>query len=163
MDAYLGKPLREEALTAALQRWLPGRVRFEAQAWREPPLAATTEAPFDLEKIRRLCRGDARKVEEMLTLFLSSSEDLLAQLAQALEAHDLPHAARQAHQIKGAAAYLGAETVTALAAEVEAAAKAGEVEACLTTQEDLEAAFIRLSIPIRQELERQESETLSRG
>jgi PAS domain S-box-containing protein len=163
MDAYLGKPLHEDALGAALQRWLPERCHFSAQAQRETQTAAVAGDPFDLEKIRRLCRGDAHKVEEMLTLFLSSSEDLLAQLAEALEAGDLPRAARQAHQIKGAAAYLGAETVTALAAEVETAAKTDDLEACLTTQEDLEAAFIRLSIPIRQEMERQESEADARG
>jgi two-component system sensor histidine kinase/response regulator len=163
MDAYLCKPLGGEALTAAMQRWLPGRGRFEARAQRESQPAVTTAAPFDLEKIRRLCRGDARKLEEILTLFLSSSEELLAQLAQALEEHDLPQAARQAHQIKGAAAYLGATEATNLAAEVEAAAKAGDQEACLTAQDDLEAAFIRLLISIRQELEREESEGLTPG
>jgi len=124
----------------------------------ESPLAAAVDTSFDLAKIYRLCRGDARKVEEMLTLFLSSSEDLLAQLTQALAVRDLPLAARQAHQLKGATAYLGASEATALATEVEASAKAGDLEACLTAQEELEAAFIRLLIPIRQELERLQSD-----
>jgi len=158
VDSYLAKPLSEEALTATLLRWLPGRGRFEAQTQYESQPDDTMAAPFNLEKVRRLCRGDARKLEEMLTLFLSSSEDLLARLSQALEAHDLRSAARQAHQIKGATAYLGATEATTLAADVEAAAKAGDREACLATLDDLEAAFIRLLIPIRQELERQESE-----
>jgi two-component system, sensor histidine kinase and response regulator len=163
MDAYLGKPLSGEALHAALQRWLPPRGHFVAKPQHQAQPEAPTETPFDREKVRRLCRGDAHKLEELLTLFLSSSEDLLAQLAQALEDHDLPRAARQAHQIKGATAYLGATEATALAAEVEAAAKAGDQEACATAHEDLEAAFIRLSIPIRQELEGQESEGLTHG
>jgi PAS domain S-box-containing protein len=163
MDAYLAKPLREEALIAALQRWLPGRGRIDAQAQHEPQSNTTTEAPFDLEKIRRLCRGDASKVEEMLSLFLGSSEDLLTQLAQALEDRDLPRAARQAHQIKGASSYLAATEATELATEVEATAKAGDLEACLTSQEDLEAAFIRLFIPIREELERLRSESFRHG
>ena len=163
MDAYLSKPLREEELTAALRRWLPGAAVVKQEVGRggqtvgTPSEARTTphsERGFDLEKVRRLCRNDARKVEEMLMLFLSSSEDLLAQLAQSLELHDLPLVARHAHQIKGAAAYLGAETVTVLASEIEAAAKAGDLEACLTTQEDMETAFIRLSIPLRREIER---------
>ncbi|MBU1664549.1 MAG: response regulator, partial [Gammaproteobacteria bacterium] len=154
MDAYLGKPLHAEALSAALQRWLPGRSRVDITRRPENPWAAAPEIPFDQAKIYRLCRGDARKVAEMLTLFLSSSEDLLEQLVQALTKNDLPLAARQAHQLKGATAYLGAGEATALVAEVEASAKAGDLEACLTAQEDLEAAFIRLLIPIRQELER---------
>lgn len=116
-----------------------------------------------LVNVHRLCRSDARKVEEMLMLFLSSSEDLLAQLVQALAKNDLPLVARQAHQLKGATAYLGAGEATTLASEVEASAKAGDLEACLTAQEDLEAAFIRLSIPIHQELERLQSEPRARG
>jgi len=151
-----GTPRRIAALASGAR---PGRCEDTA------PIASrrTTETPFDREKIRRLCRGDAHKLEELLTLFLSSSEELLAQLAQALEDHDLPRAARQAHQIKGATAYLGATEATALAAEVEAAAKAGDQEACVTAHEDLEAAFIRLSIPIRQDLEGEESEGLTHG
>ena len=90
----------------------------------------------------------------MLALFLGSSEDLLLQLGEALAANELPLAARQAHQIKGAAAYLGATEVTALATEIEAAAREVDLEACLSTLEDLEAAFIRLLIPVREELER---------
>ena len=109
---------------------------------------------FDFEKIRRLCRGDAGKIEEMLALFLGSSEDLLLQLGEALAVNELPLAARQAHQIKGAAAYLGATEVSVLASEIEAAAREADMETSLTTLEDLEAAFIRLLIPIREELER---------
>jgi len=44
-------------------------------------------------------------------------------------------------------------------ARVEAAAKEDDLDGCLTGQEDLEAAFIRLFIPIREELERLRSET----
>jgi len=163
MDAYLSKPLQAEVLGAALRRWLPGA------ASAAPPIAVADAVryrsphPTVLEKVHRLCRGDARKAEEMLTLFLSSSEDLLAQLAQALAANDLPRAARQAHQLKGATAYLGADEATTLSSEVESGAKAGDLEACLTAQEDLEAAFIRLLIPVRQELERLQSEPRARG
>jgi CheY-like chemotaxis protein/HPt (histidine-containing phosphotransfer) domain-containing protein len=153
MDAYLCKPLSEETLTAALQRWLPGRGRQDGNTQLEVVAEALNDAPFDLEKVRRLCRGDAGKVAEMLRLFLDSSEELLALMATALEAHDLAGAARQAHQLKGASAYLGADTVTTLAAAVEAAAKADDLETSRSAQEDLEAAFIRVSLPIRTELE----------
>ena len=151
MDGYLGKPLGLAALNHALQRWLPGRGHGVAQ---DEPEHLPGPPAFDFEKIRRLCRGDAGKIEEMLALFLGSSEDLLLQLGEALAANELPLAARQAHQIKGAAAYLGATEVTALATEIEAAAREVDLEACLSTLEDLEAAFIRLLIPVREELER---------
>ena len=151
MDGYLGKPLGLAALNHALQSWLPGRGHDMPQ---EEPDSLLSPPAFDFEKIRRLCRGDAGKIEEMLAVFLGSSEDLLLQLGEALAVNELPLAARQAHQIKGAAAYLGATEVCALASEIEAAAREADLDTSLTTLEDLEAAFIRLLIPIREELER---------
>ncbi len=163
MDAYLGKPLHEKALTTELRRWLPGRDRVDTRAQPESRPVAVADLPFDLGKIHRLCRGDALKIEEMLALCLSSSEDLLAQLARALEAPDLALAARLAHQIKGATAYLGASEATTLASEIEDSARSDNLEASLTAQEELESAFIRLLIPIREEIERIQSEAPSRG
>lgn len=140
MDGYLDKPLDTAALVAALRHWLPavpGNEEMHA---------------FDHDKLRRLCRGDAQKLAEMLDLFLSSSEDLCEQLTQAMKSGDLALAARQAHQLKGACAYMGAQETCSEAAKLETAAKAGDALAAQSAQEDLEAALIRLFIPIREEL-----------
>lgn len=157
MDDYLSKPLNEATLTAALRRWLPGGTARTSRREEVSPAAAPASAPFNLEKIHRLCRGDALKVAEMLTLFLESSEGLLSALAQALAARDLSQVARQAHQLKGASAYLGADEATELASAVETAAKADNIEACQSCQEDLEAAYIRLFLLIREALETTQS------
>jgi HPt (histidine-containing phosphotransfer) domain-containing protein len=82
----------------------------------------------------------------MLRLFVSSTEGLLADLAIAVEARDASQTARQAHQIKGAAAYMGAEAMTELASETETQAKAADWPACTAAQEDLEAAFITVRL-----------------
>jgi len=84
----------------------------------------------------------------MLSLFVSSTESLLTDLARALDQRDATQVARQAHQIRGAAAYLGASEVAGLAGEVEAHAKARDWDPCATAMEDLEAAFIRLRLEI---------------
>ncbi|MDO9227693.1 MAG: ATP-binding protein [Pseudomonadota bacterium] len=157
MDDYLCKPLNEATLTAALRRWLPGSAPQAPRREELPPTADPSPTSFNLEKIHRLCRGDARKVAEMLTLFLDSSEGLLSELAQALAARDLPRVARQAHQLKGASAYVGADEATELASAVETAARADDIDACRTCQEDLEAAYIRLFLRIREALETTQS------
>ncbi|TXT17413.1 MAG: multi-sensor hybrid histidine kinase [bacterium] len=153
MDDYLSKPLQTEELARALARQLPGRAAA-ADLGAAPASQETADvAPsrrFDLEKLRRVCQGDAHKLREMLELFVSSSESLLAALTDALVGRDGAQAARQAHQLKGAAAYLGAAELTALAAEVENLAKAEAWEACATTVDDLEAAFIALRLEIGQ-------------
>ena len=156
MDDYLTKPIREEELAAALTRLLPGRAvqgRDEPEA--VPPSAQEPTPPkgFDAAKLRRVCRNDEAQVREMLGLFVSSTESLLADLAQALARREATLTARQAHQIKGAAAYIGAEEVARLAGETEARARAEDWPECATHLEDLEAAFIgvRLEIEARNE------------
>jgi PAS domain S-box-containing protein len=145
MDDYLAKPLKEEQLAQVLARWLPARA---SPAPEESPAnpADATEAGYDIEKLRRICRNDLQQVDEMLRLFISSTEALLADLALAVENRDAAQAARQAHQIKGAAAYMGANAMTELAGETEIHAKAADWPACVNVQEDLEAAFIALRL-----------------
>jgi HPt (histidine-containing phosphotransfer) domain-containing protein len=77
-----------------------------------------------------------------------STEDLLASLAEALDQDDATRAARQAHQIKGAAAYIGAEAISDQAAAIETALKAGAWDAAREAQEELESAFIRLRLEV---------------
>ncbi|NTV94317.1 MAG: response regulator [Thiobacillus sp.] len=141
MDAYLTKPLDEKKLEACLRRLLPERIIAGATP---VPASGTDDALIDIEKIRRLCRNDPAQVREMLDLFVTSTEQLLAELADTL-AHGKPEtAARMAHQIKGAAAYLGAHTATDLATRLDKAAKAGDADLASELADDLEADFIRL-------------------
>jgi len=146
MDDYLAKPLKEEDLAQMLARWLPDRVVSGQQREPEQAREPAPNTRFDLEKLRRICRNDARQINEMLRLFISSTESLLADLAQAVESRDALRTARQAHQIKGAAAYMGAETMSELASETEIQAKAADWPACIAAQEDLEAAFIAVRL-----------------
>ena len=150
MDDYLTKPIREEDLAETLSRQLPGRAVVAPVD--ELPIAAEDPPAigYDIEKLRRVCRGDAAQIQEMLDLFVSSTEHLLAGLARALQDEDAEGAARQAHQIKGAASYLGARDIAGLAAETESRARDGAWAACQESMEDLEAAFIRVRLEIEQ-------------
>jgi CheY-like chemotaxis protein len=148
MDDYLSKPIKEEDLAIALARWLPGRAVSAEESQPEASSTETMETGFDLDKLQRICRNDTSQINEMLRLFVTSTESLLADLAQEIENRNAGQTARHAHQIKGAAAYLGAEAMTALASDTEAHAKAADWDACLATQEDLEAAFIGVRLAI---------------
>jgi HPt (histidine-containing phosphotransfer) domain-containing protein len=84
----------------------------------------------------------------MLKLFISSSEEQLDQISQALAAGDTGKVARLAHQIKGAAGYLGDPILVELAAELEQAGKASQQDVCAESLSDLEARFISLRLEI---------------
>jgi CheY-like chemotaxis protein/HPt (histidine-containing phosphotransfer) domain-containing protein len=162
MDGVLTKPLREDDLVAILARWLPGRSRTKAEQPQTPPrerriVPSPTETGavprlFQVDKIRKLCRNDPSRIDEMLRLFVSSTEPLLEALSRAVLAEDAAQAARQAHQIKGAAAYLGATEMTRHAGITEQRAKAGDCPGCVEAQEELEAAFIALRLEIEEEI-----------
>jgi two-component system sensor histidine kinase/response regulator len=142
MDDYLAKPLQESELQDIAQRFLASGARpvEAAQDLQETPGAATTLG-FDLAKIRSLCRNDAAQVGEMLQLFIDSSEEIMGHLVQALAQGDARQTARQAHQIKGAAAYLGAVHMADLAAALESAAKQDRLDEAESVLAALQSAF----------------------
>jgi HPt (histidine-containing phosphotransfer) domain-containing protein len=142
MDDYLAKPLQESELQDIAQRFLVSGARpvEAAQDHQDTPGAATTLG-FDLAKIRSLCRNDAAQVGEMLQLFIDSSEEIMGHLVQALAQGDARQTARQAHQIKGAAAYLGAVHMADLAAALESAAKQDRLEEAESVLAALQSAF----------------------
>ncbi len=146
MDDYLIKPLEEDALMDALQRWLPGRAKSRGGVASMPIVEEA--GLLDLARLRKMCRDNDAQVRETLELFLSSTESLLETLRQAVTDQDALLAARQAHQIRGAAVYLGAETMADQARATENAAK--DLDWPLTGEalEDLEAAFIAVRLEI---------------
>lgn len=153
MDAYLTKPLEEAQLAECLMRWLPAQPGPVIES-TPPSQVAETEttpeaAPIDLDKVKRVCRNRPEQVQEMLQLFLTSSESLLADLANAVSEDRIDAVPRLAHQIKGAAAYLGADATTQLSAQLETAAKSGDHAQVEDLSEALEADFIRLRTYIK--------------
>jgi len=150
MDGYLSKPLREEELVELLARWLPnlGQTAPAPDASIAPGNDLQAEPGFDLDKLSGICRGNHAQITEMLRLFVSSTETLLADLAKAVQQTHAGQGTRQAHQIKGAAAYLGANAMSELARAMENALLAKDWAQCQVTLEDLEAAFIALRLEI---------------
>ena len=72
--------------------------------------------------------GGPALVGQMIRLFLEKSPERLEMVRAALADAPGDEAERGAHQLKSAAANLGAVRIQALAADVEAAAREGEVE-----------------------------------
>ena len=150
MDDYLAKPLREDDLAQSLQRWLPGRVKGlgSIEAPKEGTVSEVLETGLDLLKLRRLCRNDQAQLRQMLDLFITSTEDQLNGIGRALGSGDTGEAARLAHQLKGAAGYIGAEAMMVLAAQLETVARESDLRTCIELLDDLEAMFIGLRLKI---------------
>jgi HPt (histidine-containing phosphotransfer) domain-containing protein len=161
MDGFLSKPMREQDLAATLKQWLPryqqSRDITADKTSSEPsaPLQAAHPAKraFNREKIYKLCRNEPAQVIEMLELFISSTQPILVALRTAISNEDTAQASRQAHQIKGAAAYLGADLMTQHAADAERFGKLGQFDACAKSTDQLEAAFNTVCDDIRLDIQ----------
>jgi CheY-like chemotaxis protein/HPt (histidine-containing phosphotransfer) domain-containing protein len=171
MDDHVAKPVRPEALTAALTAAHSARPPRDTAPVAAPvaaadaapvtaphaPVAAADAAPvtaphaaplpdpergrLDPAALERLVElsGDRDFVRDLLAEFRRELPDLLAAIATA-RSEDLADAHRHAHSLKSAAASIGADALSAQAAKVEAAAKAGDRGAVAALLPELERA-----------------------
>jgi len=115
MDDYLPKPLRPEALDAALERWLG-----------TAPATAPVEAagdPFDAlvdDARMRVFRVDYPEiVDQLVELFVESTPPLLVELREGAEGGDAEAVRRAAHKLKGSCQNIGAGFMAKLAGDIE--------------------------------------------
>jgi len=118
MDGYLAKPIKPEELETAIQQVLHGG---------SEPSAVPAEPPLDLSATLRAVEGDKALLTELATLFLNDCPQRLDELRQAVASDDAARTERAAHGLKGAVANFGAEAAYALAAELEAMGRRGDL------------------------------------
>lgn len=137
IDAYLTKPIRLDALKAALQTWLIGRSQSNAHA--------NGEIAVDLSVLMALIGNDESVVVDFLSDFISVTEEYVQELNGSIDSGDLDAVAACVHKIKSAARSIGALPLGALAKEIEVQAKVGS--ASMTTA--LKVRFNRLYEEVR--------------
>jgi signal transduction histidine kinase/DNA-binding response OmpR family regulator/HPt (histidine-containing phosphotransfer) domain-containing protein len=167
MDDHVAKPVRPEALAAALAAAHaaigPTDVGRIAAAAPDHPTAPAPGGPasavdpdpdpelgrLDPAALERLVElsGDRDFVRDLLAEFRDELPDLLTAIRTALSG-DLADARRHAHSLKSAAANVGADALSAQAAKVEAAAKAGDLDAVEALLPDLEGAAAAAAVAV---------------
>ena len=114
LDDFLVKPPTAAQLEAKLRQWLPALAGGDAGA-----------AP-DAETLRKLTRGDAAAMKQVLAEFKAAIEEDLRRLDVALGKRDAGAVAREGHRIKGASRLVGAARLEQVADELERAGKASD-------------------------------------
>jgi len=142
-DDYMAKPVSRDALRNLIAKWLnrgqPGEPDGETPA--ESELQPTTdEHGADLpvnhaRLVEILGLDDAEIIAEAMQVFVMTAEETFAALEKAYANQDSGAAKGPAHSLKGSARMAGANLLGDIAAELDAAAKAGELlpdklEAC---------------------------------
>lgn len=132
MDDYLTKPLQVAALTQTLERWTgldAPRAAAQASDTAVPsgigePLPGSHMDFTRLNEFREF-DPDLSTTREVISLFLADAPGRIEAIANASAARDAVHLSEAAHALKGAASNIGALTLIAISARIEAQASAG--------------------------------------
>jgi len=137
MDDYIAKPIKPVELEAVLERWLkrtrrgPGCPENNGGAELQAVPALEEEAKptvFDEPGFLERMMDDRELGRAIITTFIEDMPQQFAALKSYLAAGDLSGAQRQAHTIKGAAANLGAQALSAVGMELERQAEMRALE-----------------------------------
>ena len=168
MDDYVSKPIDQQALYDAIQRW-PAKVlsatAAEAQhtslVAAEPPnpaalesarsitaianVSSADEGVIDWNVARKITNGDAQMLSEIVVLIKEQCPQLLSDIRRAVETSDAPLLRRGGHTLHNSAGYFGSQRVSELALRLEILGREGnfhDAPAIITRLEDEVACLL---------------------
>jgi signal transduction histidine kinase/HPt (histidine-containing phosphotransfer) domain-containing protein len=155
MDDYLAKPVRPEAVQAALKRWGPiakspaarsGPAGGQAEAAPRSPVAAVPSAmqppppvvkeplepPVDIERLTEMAGGDEAGIRELIDLYFAQTTNQFEELKAAVQGNVLQDVERIAHKAAGASATCGMNAVVPTLRELERQGREGRLVDAIT-------------------------------
>ncbi|MCO6430817.1 MAG: response regulator [Deltaproteobacteria bacterium] len=132
MDAYCSKPVNPDELGSVINSLLSratngGLPASESQLETKNPLSE--RVPFDLRALYRRCANNYAAVQKVLSQFEAQIYRDLADISLHLGNGDAQAIARSAHSLLGSAGLASAEGFVDVLTQIEAAAKAGDLQA----------------------------------
>jgi len=127
---FLSKPIDVSKLDEMLDRWIPEEKRAKADeqsAMSDEQDQALVIPGVDTAKGIVMTGGTESAYKQVLSIFCKDVKDRMPLLQSAPEAETLLEFTTQFHALKSASASLGAGTISARAAELEAAGKAANI------------------------------------
>ncbi|HEY9904377.1 MAG TPA: PAS domain S-box protein [Candidatus Sericytochromatia bacterium] len=148
MDDYLSKPVDQEALGKAIDRWAKPTLKPEVLSTKSEVKNNThsstqhtnpmNETPLDLERLNTLSRGKVTFQQRLVQMFVENAQPGLQKMRHALQANDFVTVEQQAHRIKGASANVGVRLMPDVAAQLERQAREKTWEGATERLESLE-------------------------
>lgn len=134
MDDYLGKPVSERALAAALLRW-----RLRPLSALE---AAETIDRATLERLHATAQATSpAMLEQILAAFVDDSQQRIALMRKALRRRDFDALRRAAHELKGASGVVGAQLMMRCCGQLQELAEQRSTTGAEPLLDSLEANF----------------------
>ena len=130
MNDYLSKPIRPEELARALAR----------SPQRSERATVTVLDESALDRLRAIA-PDPAAMAQLVSSFLDNGAGLVAEIGSAAGAGDLDALRRSAHTLKSNAASFGATGLAALCSQLEAQARAGDLDGSDQLARQIAVAF----------------------
>jgi PAS domain S-box-containing protein len=131
MDDYIAKPFGSLELLERISRQLLPRSadasKTHENMWAVPATDSDNMKPLDYKSLLRRCRGNVEFVQSLLSDFEADLPKRVDEIADDVSREDAAAVLESAHALKGAAATMSADPIRAIAAEIEAAGKSGEL------------------------------------
>ena len=119
MDGYVAKPIRIADMFATIAALVSGDA---------PPEDGAAVIVDEQKLLTHAFAGNAALLADVIDAFITETPPALATMRDAVEAGDLPALARAAHKMKGTVGVFTTGPALAAAVELEAAARADDVE-----------------------------------
>ena len=161
MDGFLPKPFARRQMIEVLTRWLgaSGSAGTAAASARALPVnegtagATAAAAPaagvaVDSVVYAQLVETMGEDIATLVEDFVGSTEDMLVALGKSPERDDVKLVTRLAHTLKSSAAMVGAMRLSALAKQLEAQGKAGDLAGLEQALADLRIEFDRVRVAL---------------
>lgn len=148
MDAYLIKPVRLELLQQTLEQWLKPTPDGSTATETRSPAAEPAAEPIDPEILRELVGSDIGLMQELLNLWQSTSAPQMDELHAAWQAQDMDKMAALAHRFKSSSGSIGAQPLSHLCAELEAACRNREHDPIAKLIQNLESLYAQTDTAI---------------
>jgi HPt (histidine-containing phosphotransfer) domain-containing protein len=149
MDGYLTKPIRPRALDEVLDQYVAqkrkgGIVHEEALTTPVQTPRTVKQEWVDGHELLERVGGDREFLTELVSLFREDCPKQLNRIKTALEKMDPSEVLRGAHSLRGTLANLAARPAADLAAEIEHAGKAGDLDRAKAAFQSLDLKLPRV-------------------
>jgi two-component system sensor histidine kinase/response regulator len=141
MDDYVCKPINPRAMFEAIERMIPTVAASEIVA-SEP--AISEDKVFDIEAALARIDGDRELLIEVAGLFRRDCPKIVEDIRSAITRCDTRTLEREAHKLKGSVGALCAQPAFAVAQQLEAIGKRGDLAEAASICTLLEAEMTRL-------------------
>ena len=122
MDGYVSKPIRPEALIAALKLAAPNDIAVS------PAEGSDMLDPSALASLRDVLGGDDDALAGLIDSYLAEAPKLIEALNEAADSDDLDNFRRAAHTLKSSSRDFGITGLADLSARLEDAAREGRIK-----------------------------------